>query len=87
MVVKFFLGPQEAIDIQDGLYSDIAMCLDECPPAEATRKVNLLRIEQLSGPSNVIITEEKNCDHDGRLLFGIVQGGGFEDLRIKSQKN
>ena len=32
-----FSWPQEAIDIQDGLHSDIAMCLDECPSAEATR--------------------------------------------------
>ena len=28
-----FSRPQEAVDIQDGLNSDIAMCLDECPAA------------------------------------------------------
>ena len=34
MVREVFLGPNEAIEIQDALKSDIAMCLDECPPAE-----------------------------------------------------
>ena len=33
---EVFLGPKEAIEIQDALKSDIAMCLDECPPAEAS---------------------------------------------------
>ena len=83
---EIFLGPQEAIDIQDGLYSDIAMCLDECPPAEATRE----EVESATDRTTLWAKQchyywkEKNCDHDGRLLFGIVQGGGFEDLRIKS---
>ena len=31
------IWPREAIEIQAGLHSDVAMCLDECPPAEATR--------------------------------------------------
>ena len=35
---EVFLGPKEAISIQDGLRSDIAMCLDECPGAEASRE-------------------------------------------------
>ena len=33
---EIFLGPNEAIEIQDALKSDIAMCLDECPSAEAS---------------------------------------------------
>ena len=35
---QVFLGPKEAIVIQDTLKSDIAMCLDECPPADASEK-------------------------------------------------
>ena len=35
---EILLGPKQAVQIQEGLKSDIAMCLDECPPADATRE-------------------------------------------------
>ncbi len=83
---EIFLGPKEAVEIQDGLRSDIAMCLDVCPAANdkredvesAVSRTTLWAGEcqkawaQSSGPS------------EGRNLFGIVQGGRFEDLRRKS---
>ena len=83
---EIFLGPREAVDIQDGLHSDIAMCLDECPPAEATRE----EVQSATNRTTLWAQEclkhwqEKKCNEDGRMLFGIVQGGRFEDLRIKS---
>ena len=85
---EIFLGPREAIDIQDGLHSDIAMCLDECPPAEATREEVQSATDRTSLWAQECLNHwrEKKCDLDGRMLFGIVQGGRFEDLRIKSAK-
>ena len=83
---QMFLGPREAIDIQDGLHSDIAMCLDECPPAEANHEGVQSATERttLWAKECLFHWKEKNCDQDGRLLFGIVQGGRFKSLRIKS---
>lgn len=83
---EIFLGPKEAIDIQDGLHSDIAMCLDECPSAEASREeVQLASDRTTLWAGNCFKHwKEKRCDQDGRMLFGIVQGGRFKDLRIKS---
>ena len=85
---EIFLGPREAIDIQDGLHSDIAMCLDECPPAEATQKEVQSATDRTSLWAQDCLNQwrEKKCDLDGRMLFGIVQGGRFEDLRIKSAR-
>ena len=85
---EIFLGPREAIDIQDGLHSDIAMCLDECPPAEATREEVQSATDRTSLWAQDCLNQwrEKKCDLDGRMLFGIVQGGRFEDLRIKSAR-
>ena len=83
---EIFLGPREAVYIQDGLHSDIAMCLDECPPAEATRE----EVQSATNRTSLWAQEclnhwqVKKCNQDGRMLFGIVQGGRFKDLRTKS---
>ena len=74
------------MDIQDGLNSDIAMCLDECPAAEASREEVQAATDRTTLWVNIVssIGRGKGCDQDGRKLFGIVQGGRFEDLRLKS---
>jgi queuine tRNA-ribosyltransferase len=83
---EIFLGPKESIDIQDGLHSDIAMCLDECPSAEASREEVQLATDRTTLWADHCYKhwKDKGCDKDGRMLFGIVQGGRFRDLRIKS---
>ena len=84
--MEIFLGPKESIDIQDGLHSDIAMCLDECPAAEATREEVQAATDRTTLWAGHCFQHWQNqkCNQDGRMLFGIVQGGRFEDLRIKS---
>ena len=84
--MEIFLGPKESIDIQDGLHSDIAMCLDECPSAEATREEVQAATDRTTLWAGHCLQHWQNqkCNQDGRMLFGIVQGGRFEDLRIKS---
>ena len=84
--MEIFLGPKESIDIQDGLHSDIAMCLDECPAAEATREEVQAATDRTTLWAGHCLQHWQNqkCNQDGRMLFGIVQGGRFEDLRIKS---
>ena len=78
-----FLGPRESVGIQDALGSDVVMVLDECPPAEAERR----NVEEAVGRTLRWAktcreeAKERNFAERGRLLFGIVQGLHFADLR------
>lgn len=78
---KKFLGPEEAIDIQRKLGSDIVMIFDECTPypaseSEARESMELsLRWAQRS--------KIAHGDSDS-ALFGIIQGGMYEHLRDES---
>ena len=81
-----FLGPREAIEIQDALRSDIAMCLDECPPAGATKDQISQAVARSTNWARSCLNawSETKAIEDGRKLFGIVQGGRFQDLRKRS---
>lgn len=78
---KVFLGPEEAIQIQHTLGSDIVMIFDECTPYPATEKeardsMELsLRWAQRS--------KQAHGDNEN-ALFGIIQGGMYSDLRTAS---
>ncbi len=76
---KFILSPEESIRIQKSLNSDIVMVMDECP--KKTTDYN--KIKKSMELSIYWAKRSKNAfglnPHKG--LFGIVQGGLFEDLR------
>jgi queuine tRNA-ribosyltransferase len=78
------LTPERAMEIQDLLGSDIEMQLDECvrlPCAQAeARRAMLLSLKW--GERSKTAFAQKH----GRALFGIVQGGEVEELRIESAK-
>ena len=79
---KFILDPEESIRVQKELNSDIVMVMDECPK----KTNNYKKIEDSMNLSSYWALRSKkafgNNPHKG--LFGIVQGGLFEDLRLKS---
>ena len=83
---EVFLGPRESIAAQDALGSDVAMCLDECPPAEASREEveEAVRRTSLWAAACSDAWNATSGPDEGRNLFGIVQGGRFEDLRRRS---
>ena len=79
---KFILSPEESIRIQKGLDSDIVMIMDECP-----KKTTDYNIINKSMDLSVYWAERSKAafglnPHKG--LFGIVQGGLFKNLRLKS---
>ena len=79
---KFILSPEESIKIQKKLNSDIVMVMDECP-----KKTNdYQKIKDSMNLSSYWAQRSKKEFgknlHKG--LFGIVQGGLFKDLRLKS---
>lgn len=75
-----FLGPEESMDIQAALGSDIVMVFDECTDYPATR-------EQARASMELSVRWARRCrEHyqgDG-ALFGIIQGGMYQDLRLES---
>ena len=79
---KFVLSPEESIKIQLGLNSDILMIMDECP--KNTKDYNL--IEKSMNLSLYWAERSKKTFgfNPHKALFGIIQGGLFKDLRIKS---
>ena len=79
---KFILSPEESIKIQKSLNSDIVMVMDECP--KNTNDYN--RIKKSMELSSYWAKRSKNefGKNPHKALFGIVQGGLFKDLRIKS---
>ncbi len=78
---KWFLGPEEAIDIQRKLGSDIVMIFDECTPYPATEKESRDSMEL----SLRWAQRSKDAHADSKsALFGIIQGGMYEHLRDES---
>ncbi len=76
-----FISPEIAMEIQASLGSDIAMVLDECPPYPCEHDYAARSLELTARWAE----RSKNSPHaDRQLVFGIVQGGTFEDLRRAS---
>lgn len=75
---KLLLTPEKSIAIQNKLDSDIAMSFDECPPASATYDYMKASVERTVRWAKRSKEAHKNPN---QMLFGIVQGGAYEDLR------
>jgi len=77
------LTPRRVIDIQAHLGSDIAMVLDECPPADATRPACEAAVERTLrwAAQARAHAEETGFLAAGHHVFGIVQGSRHADLR------
>lgn len=76
---KFFLSPEESMKIQHKLDSNITMCLDECvklPASYETVKKSMEMSMRWAKRS-----KEAFVDREGYGIFGIQQGGDYQDLR------
>jgi queuine tRNA-ribosyltransferase len=76
-----FLTPELAVQIQEGLGSDIAMCLDECTPYPASYEYARFSLELTR---DWALRCKKAHRQEGQALFGIIQGSTFKDLRKES---
>ncbi|MFA7652505.1 MAG: tRNA guanosine(34) transglycosylase Tgt, partial [Candidatus Omnitrophota bacterium] len=87
---KHFLTPEDVINIQQDLGSDIMMPLDECvhyPCAKDQAEVAMKRTINWARRSHKHLQEhKKHGPTKKQLLFGIVQGATYEDLRSASAK-
>ncbi len=85
---KLMLTPEESMRIQRSLNSDIAMVFDECTPYEIDGRI--ATIDEAATSMRLSLRWARrsrdafDTQHNPNALFGIVQGGMFEDLRDES---
>lgn len=78
---KHFIGPEQSMEIQRILGSDIAMAFDECSPFPCSYE------EALAGMKRTTLWAErclKSPHAPGQVVFGIVQGSVYPELRARS---
>ena len=81
---KYILSPEESIRVQLGLNSDIVMIMDECP--KNTDDYELIKRSMELSLYWAKRSKEAFGSNPQKALFGIIQGGLFEDLRKQSLK-
>lgn len=85
---RVFLGPEESMQIQKTLDSDIVMIFDECPPVNVDGQPVDKDVVHKSMALSLRWAQRSRDAHDGlgndAALFGIVQGGVHPDLRTQS---
>ena len=80
-----FMAPETSIEVQNSLGSDIMMCFDECCPYPSSHEYTEKSMERTTRWAERCLKANKNPEKQG--LFGIIQGGFYEDLRKKSAED
>jgi len=89
---RIFMGPEESMQIQSNLASTIAMAFDECPSSVAEKEYIKQSVERttrwLVRCKNKMaeLNQREDTINKNQLLFGINQGGVYEDIRIDHAK-
>ena len=89
---KIFMGPEESMQIQSNLGSTIAMAFDECPSSVASREymedsvARTTRWLQRCKDEMARLNSLPDTINKNQMLFGINQGGIYEDIRIAHAK-
>lgn len=84
---RHLLTPERAVEIQSILGSDIMMALDECPPGQADRPTAREALDRTILWLERCRTRHADLTEEGAapgLLFPIIQGASFGDLRLES---
>ena len=77
------LSPERSMAVQENLGADIAMAFDECPPWPAPREAVAEATARTTRWAARCKAAHRRAD---QALFGIVQGGVYEDLRVQSAR-
>src|SRR5690606_22630539 len=82
-----FFSPERSIEIQHKLGADIMFAFDECPPADSTKDYQRIAMERTHRWAKRCVDFHRSKEaSEKQALFGVVQGGSFEDLRVESAK-
>jgi queuine tRNA-ribosyltransferase len=79
-----FLTPETSMAVQAALGSDIALVFDECTPYHATRDYTARSTERTHRWLERCLRWHADHGPSGQVVYGIVQGGVYEDLRTAS---
>lgn len=82
---NLFLSPEKAINIQNELGADVIMSFDECPPFDESYAYLKKSVDRTTRWAERGLEAHQNWETQG--LFGIVQGGGYKDLRVQHAKD
>lgn len=81
---ELFLSPETSMSVQASIGSDIALVLDECTPYHATEEYTKLSTERTHRWLDRCLAWHADNGPARQAVFGIVQGGIYEDLRRES---
>jgi queuine tRNA-ribosyltransferase len=79
-----FMAPETSMEIQAALGSDLALVFDECTPLNVPRDYTARSTERTHRWLDRCLDWHREHGPAGQLVYGIVQGGVFEDLRAES---
>ena len=79
-----FMGPETSMAIQANLGADVALVFDECTPFHVDREYTARSTERSHRWLQRCLDWHEASGPSGQLVYGIVQGGVYEDLRIAS---
>ncbi|MDX6682193.1 MAG: queuine tRNA-ribosyltransferase [Solirubrobacteraceae bacterium] len=79
-----FMGPETSMEVQAALGSDLALVFDECTPLNVDRDYTARSTERTHRWLDRCLAWHARHGPPGQLVYGIVQGGVHEDLRIAS---
>lgn len=87
---KFLLSPEKSIQLQISYGSDVVICLDDCTHVDASREAQESSVtrtldwaKRCRQEYDHQINQRKISEQDRPLILGVIQGGGFTDLRKK----
>lgn len=87
---KFILSPEKSIQLQISYGSDVVICLDDCTHVDATRDEQELSVKRTLDWAKRCkreyehqLEQRKIDPSDHPLIFAVIQGGGYRDLRRK----
>jgi queuine tRNA-ribosyltransferase len=78
------MGPETSMQVQNALGSDIALAFDECTPFHAEREYTERSMHRTHRWLERCVEWQSEHAPPGQVLYGIVQGGVYEDLRYES---
>jgi queuine tRNA-ribosyltransferase len=79
-----FMGPETSMEVQAALGSDIALAFDECTPFHVEREYTARSMERTHRWLDRCVAWHGGHASAGQLLYGIVQGGIYPDLRAEA---
>src|SRR3954471_6540245 len=79
-----FMAPETSMEIQAALNSDLALVFDECTPFHVERDYTARSTERTHRWLDRCLDWQEAHGPPEQLVYGIVQGGVFEDLRVES---